>query len=137
MTGDKKTVPYEVKLTGSRSATICMRREADAQLFDALDSQQQDAMLAINKAFNILVAGLGMKTQDFSNLRSTTGDIEHGAKLLRAYGEWRDKLKKANIDGNLVMHIIGLGNSMNKTAEDYGISRYFVKKALVESLDLY
>ena len=134
---EKKIVPYEVKITGSKKAKLCMRREADAQLFNALDGQQQEAMISIARAYNIQCSGLGMKAFDPTHIRSSSNDSDHGGVLIAKYNEWRGKLKLKKLNGDMVMHVIAFGNSMNKTAEDYGTTRYRVKKELVNSLSLY
>lgn len=133
-------VPIERKLTSERKARIWMMRKPVAQMIEALENYQLDAMYEIQCAANIL-AGCQMGPKDYSleKIRSSfTASDTHAVwqmGIIKSYDDWKKEVcnKTYNITWDTCVYCTSAGEA----AERNFCSKTTAMKYLRKGLDEY
>lgn len=121
------TVPVEIKISGERTKQVARRRKQDARLFDGLDPLQEQAMLNIERGFQIASSGLGIKVMAYEERIPGTAPEDRAADMREYYMAWHIAAY-GNFCAPTVLDIIAFGKSIREVAIERRMGRETVKR---------
>ena len=136
---DSDVIPIERKMTSNRRAKVFMMRKASAQMLEALENYQIDAMYEIERAA-VILAGQQMAPKDYSmeKIRSAfQGNIDTLwlVEQIEKYGRWKDSIDSKTF--NITWDVCVYATSARETAQRRFCSTPTVMKYLRSGLDSY
>ena len=133
------TEEVTVKLDATRTVSSCRRRKADARLFDAMDGDQERAIVWLTAAFMSMFGPCSVKVQNLDAIRMTVGDggQEFQIDAQAAYFAWARECYARSISHAAIVDIL----MDNKSSRDVDTRRKkrngWATQNLIEGLDLF
>lgn len=133
------TTSATLRDAGGKQREACLRRLADARLWDAMTQAQQDAAHEIALACEVLGQGLGYAS---SNLERISGSRSNNAlecreRLVAFYTLWTARCRQERISHSLVVDILVYGFSCRALDGDSRVRAGTARRNLVRGLALY
>ncbi|MEX1034641.1 MAG: hypothetical protein WDZ54_01700 [Sneathiella sp.] len=116
----------------------CRQRSCESRFFSMLTDEQMRTAELIALGFQFRTSGIGMRTQTFSTLPPSTGNIEERqSELVRRFMCWAVATQKQGISVAAVLDIIVFGKSCRAVDRERRKRNGFARSQLIGSLDLY
>jgi hypothetical protein len=124
--------------TGKQQAA-CLRRVADARLWDAMSQAQQDAAREIALACEVLGQGLGYAASNWERIPGARANnaLECREKMVGFYVQWTARCREERISHSLIADILVYGFSCRALDRDQRVRAGTAKRNLLRGLSLY
>ncbi|WP_340149998.1 hypothetical protein [uncultured Sneathiella sp.] len=114
------------------------RRQGGARFYAALTDDQIRTVEMIVRGFQLRTSGIGMRTQSFSILPPSTGNIEEKqSELVRRFMRWAVAVQQNGMSVATVLDIIVFEKSFRTVDRERQKRNGFSRSQLLDSLDLY
>ncbi|WP_293962846.1 hypothetical protein [Sneathiella sp.] len=114
------------------------RRQGGARFYAALTEDQIRTAEMIARGFQFRTSGIGMRTQSFSTLPPSTGNIEERqSELVRRFMRWAVTAQQNGISVATVLDIIVFGKSFRTVDRERRKRNGFARVQLLDSLEFY
>ena len=114
------------------------RRQGGARFYAVLTDDQIRTVEMIARGFQFRTSGIGMRTQSFSALPPSTGNIEERqSELVRRFMCWAVTAQQNGISVAAVLDIIVFGKSFRNVDRERQKRNGFAREQLLDSLEFY
>lgn len=112
------------------------RVDHDAKLLQALGDERWEAMALIRSAYQMIAAGMGMRT--FNPFRTGGGSVndDAGRALMQLYWKWARQVQERRLSHAMCICVCVEGMTLNGAAEAYRKDKRTIKENLVLCLDI-
>ncbi len=134
------TTSIKLKLTESRTTTKHQQRIVDARLWGVMSPFQQNAALAIDRAFHLMSKGLGYRISAPEKLRtgkSHNNNTDYEGELISVYFEWAKNCQKSNLHHSPALDVLVYGLSCYKVDRNRRVRNGWTRTNLLACLDIY
>ena len=110
----------------------------EPRLFSMLTDDQVRIAEKISRGFHLRTAGLGMRTQNYSRLPSSTGNTEDWqVELMRRFMLWAVRVQEAGLSLSAVLDVIIFGKSCRAVDRARKKRNGYARAQLNDALALY
>lgn len=134
------TTTIELKISNKRKTAKYQQRIVDARLWSKMSPSQQDAALAIDRAFGLMCKGIGYKISaphlpKISHSHKNNAEFE--SEIINTYFEWVQQCKAKNLSHSASIDIIVYGKTCKETDRNRRVRNGWARKNLLDCLNIY
>ncbi len=134
------TTAILVKTSNKRKSKKYQQRILDARLWNKMTNAQQDAALAIDRAFQLMSKGLGYRISAPHLAKISTSRVNHSdyeGELINIYFKWAKSCKEKELHHSAAIDILIYGKSCIEVDRNRRVRNGWAKNNLLESLNIY